>query len=86
VISGPAKPPERLIKILKDIQDYHMSPVIAAGVAQEAKVKKLVYIHVTPPLLTTTVEKKYLHGIRDIFNGDIVLGQDNMTFKLRPKI
>ncbi len=85
VISGPAKPPDRMVKILKDIQDYHMSPIIAAGVAQEAKVKKLVYVHVTPPLLTTTVEEKYLQGVSEIFDGEVILGQDNMTFRLKPK-
>jgi ribonuclease Z len=63
-----------------------MSPVIAAGVAQEAKVKKLVYVHVTPPLLTPTVEEKYLHGVSNIFDGEVVLGQDKMSFKLKPKI
>ena len=84
-ISGAVKLPDRMIKILKDIQDYHMSPVIAAGVATEANVKKLVYVHVTPPLLTASIEEKYLKGVRDIFDGEVVLGQDNMTFRLKPK-
>ncbi|MHA2290178.1 MAG: MBL fold metallo-hydrolase [Promethearchaeota archaeon] len=84
-ISGAVKLPDRIIKILTDIQDYHMSPVIAAGVAKEANVKKLVYVHVTPPLLTQSIEEKYLEGVRDIFRGEVVLGQDNMTFRLKPK-
>ncbi|MBY9003179.1 MAG: MBL fold metallo-hydrolase [Candidatus Lokiarchaeota archaeon] len=85
MITGTAKLPDRMVKILKDIQDYHMSPVIAAGVAQEANVKKLVYVHVTPPLLNVTIEEKYLQGVSDVFDGEVVLGQDNMTFKLKPK-
>ena len=85
MISGPANLPERILKILKDVQDYHMNPVIAAGVAQEAAVKKLVYIHVTPPLLTTTQEQNYLQGVSDIYDGEAVVGRDNMTFKLKPK-
>jgi len=71
---------------LKDIQDYHMSPVIAASLAKEANVKKIVYVHVTPPLLTSKIEENYLLGVSEIFDGEVVLGQDNMTFKLKPKI
>jgi ribonuclease Z len=85
MISSPANLPERMIKILKDIQDYHMSPVIAATLAKEANVKKIVYVHVTPPLLTSNIEENYLLGVREIFDGEVVLGQDNMTFKLKPK-
>jgi len=85
MISSPANLPERMIKILKDIQDYHMSPVIAASLAKEANVKKIVYVHVTPPLLTSNIEENYLLGVREIFDGEVVLGQDNMTFKLKPK-
>jgi len=85
MISSPANLPERMIKILKDIQDYHMSPVIAANLAKEANVKKIVYVHVTPPLLTSKIEENYLLGVREIFDGEVVLGQDNMTFKLKPK-
>jgi ribonuclease Z len=85
IISGPAKLPERVLKILNDVQDYHMNPVIAAGVAQEAAVKKLVYVHITPPLLTTTQEENYLKGVSEIYDGEVVLGRDNMAFKLKPK-
>lgn len=74
-----------LKKILLDIQNYHMSPTIAASVAKEANVKKIVYVHVTPPLMTDSIEEKYLAGVSDIFDGEVVLGQDQMTFKLKPK-
>jgi len=74
----------RRAKIVKDIQDYHMSPTIAAEVAKEANVKKLVYVHVTPPLLNEVVEKAYLEGVNDIFDGEIVLGEDRMKFRLNP--
>ena len=75
----------RPIKILKDIQDYHMEPVVAARVAKEAGVKKLVYVHITPPLTNKTTEELYLKGVSDIFNGEIVLGKDRMKFRLKPK-
>ncbi|GAG83609.1 unnamed protein product, partial [marine sediment metagenome] len=85
VINGTARPPDRLVKIMTDIQNYHMNPIMAASVAKEANVKKLVYIHITPPVLTESNEEKYLLGVSDIFKGEVVLGEDNMTFKLKPK-
>jgi len=75
----------RPVKILKDIQDYHMEPVVAAKVAKEAGVKKLVYVHITPPLTNKTTEELYLKGVSDIFDGEIVLGKDRMKFRLKPK-
>ena len=75
----------RPTKILKDIQDYHMDPVVAARVAKEAGVKKLVYVHITPPLTNKTTEELYLKGVSDIFDGEIVLGRDRMKFRLKPK-
>jgi len=75
----------RPIKILKDIQNYHMEPVVAARVAKDAGVKKLVYVHITPPLTNKTTEELYLKGVSDIFDGEIILGRDRMKFRLKPK-
>jgi len=75
----------RTAKILTDIQDYHMDPVTAAKVAKEAGVKKLVYVHITPPITNKLTEELYLKGVSDIFGGEIVLGNDRMKFKLKPK-
>jgi len=75
----------RLAKIMKDIQNYHMEPVVAARVAKEAGVKKLVYVHITPPLTNKMTEELYLKGVSDFFDGEIILGRDRMKFRLKPK-
>ena len=75
----------RIVKILKDIQEYHMEPVIAAELAKEADAKKIVYVHIVPPLPNKLAEKTYLKGVSDVFAGEIVLGEDNMKFRLDPK-
>ncbi|MFW9951388.1 MAG: MBL fold metallo-hydrolase [Candidatus Thorarchaeota archaeon] len=75
----------RSAKILKDIQDYHMNPLTVATVAKEARVKKLVYIHITPPLTNKATEELYLKGVSEIFDGEVILGRDRMKFKLKPK-
>jgi len=70
----------RFIKILTDIQNYHMNPASAARIAKEANVKKLVLVHITPSL--PRVEKLYLNAINETFNGDIIISEDRMEFTL----
>ena len=72
-------------KLLTDIQNYHMEPIVAAKLAKEASVKKLVFIHITPPLLNEAAEKTYLKGVSDVYDGEIILGKDLMKFRLEPK-
>ena len=74
-----------LAKILTDIPDYQLSPVQAAEVARDAGVRMLVYYHIVPPLTNFIMERKYLQGVSDVFDGDIELGEDGMTFTLEPK-
>lgn len=75
----------RAVKLLTDIQDYHMDPITAAKLATEARVKKLVLVHVTPPLLNPKTEELYLRAVSDYFDGEVVLGEDRMKFNLNPK-
>ena len=76
---------DRFVKILTDVQDYHMEPKIAAELAKEAAVKKLVIVHIVPPLQNEKADKMYLKGVEEIFDGEIIMGKDNMKFKLEPK-
>jgi ribonuclease Z len=76
---------ERYAKILTDIQNYHMNPPTAAELAKEAHVKKLVLVHITPPLPNENAEKVYLQGLNEVFDGEIVLGEDHMKFRLDEK-
>jgi ribonuclease Z len=75
----------RLAKIMKDIEGYHMSPVQAAEVARDAKAKKLVLYHITPPVTNFIVKRVFMEGISDVYKGKVVLGEDGMIFDLDPK-
>ena len=74
----------RVAKILTDIQTYHMDPVSAATLAKKAQVNKLVFVHITPPLLNKNTESIYLKGVADVFDGEVILGEDCMKFTLEP--
>lgn len=53
----------RLAHILHDIQSYHSSPVDAAKIANEAKVKLLVFYHFTPPIPNMVAESIMTRGV-----------------------
>ncbi|MBW1864005.1 MAG: hypothetical protein JRJ02_16860 [Deltaproteobacteria bacterium] len=71
--------------ILKDIPDYHMSPIKAAELARDSGSKKLVFFHITPPINNFILKRMFLDGVKDVYDGDIVLGEDGMRFDLEPK-
>jgi ribonuclease Z len=75
----------RLARQMYDVTDYHMSPVEAAEVAQEAGVKKLILVHVVPPVESFITKRMYLRGTKDAFDGEIILGEDMAKYELDPK-
>jgi len=73
-------------RIFSDITDYHLTPVQAAETAQKAEVKKLVFYHVVPPPTNFILKRRYLKGVTDVYDGDVEVGEDGMTFELEPKL
>jgi len=74
-----------MAKIMTDIPDYHLTPVQAAEIAEEAAVKKLVFYHIVPPLTNFILKRLYLEGVSDVYDGDVEIGEDGMTFEFEPK-
>jgi len=75
----------RIGKMLFDTLDYHIDPVDAGIVAKEANAKKLVFNHIVPPINNSLAKKMFLDGVDDVYDGDIVMGEDGMEFILEPK-
>ena len=65
-----------LAAILHDILSYHTTPEQAAGIADRAHVKMLLFTHVISPLPLDALEGPFLGRSRDIFHGAIRVGHD----------
>jgi ribonuclease Z len=67
---------DNLAHILHDILSYHTTPEQAAAIAQQAKVKVLLFSHVIPPLPTRALDGPFLGRSRQIFHGRVIVGRD----------
>ena len=65
-----------LAAILHDILSYHTTPEQAAGIAERARVKMLLFTHVIPPLPLRALEGPFLGRSREIFHGQLRVGRD----------
>jgi len=65
-----------LAAIFHDILSYHTTPEQAAGIAERAHVRMLLFTHVIPPLPIKALEGPYLGRARSIFHGQIRVGHD----------
>jgi ribonuclease Z len=72
----------RLAKIFGDIQDYHTSPVEAAGIANAAGAKLLVFSHFTPPPNNPLIGFSYLRGVSAVRSSGSIMAEDNMLITL----
>lgn len=72
----------RLGKLTSDIVDYHATPVEAAETARDAGVRQLVLTHLVPPPANRIVERVFMEGTDEAWDGPIVLGADGMWFRL----
>lgn len=73
---------ERRARILGDVIEYHTSPVEAAEVAAESGAGMLVLTHLVPPPANAVVRRLFLRGVGEAFDGEVVLGEDGMHFRL----
>ena len=69
-------------QILKDIPDYHTTPVEAAEIARDAGARHLLYTHVVPPLPVPGLESVFLEGVSETYGGGVTLGRDGALVSL----
>lgn len=69
---------KNLATVLRDTTDYHIDPVQAARLANEAAVSELVYTHIAPPIVAKPLEIPWLRGVSNIRAQGVRLGRDGM--------
>jgi ribonuclease Z len=62
--------------IFHDILAYHTTPEQAAGLAERADVRMLLFSHVIPPMPTSALDQAFLGNSRRIFHGIVQVGRD----------
>ena len=62
--------------IFHDILSYHTTPDAAAGIAERAGVRYLLFNHIIPPLPTDALDGPFLDNAPRIFHGPIRVGRD----------
>lgn len=66
---------------IRNVRDHFATPVEAAEVAEAAGAETLVLSHV-PALSHFLLEWVFLWGVGDVYDGEVILGEDGMTFEL----
>lgn len=72
----------KLEQLMKDITNYHTSPVEAAQIAQQAQVSYLLLNHIAPPLPFPVLVDVFLKGTTDVFKGKIQVAKDGDLLSL----
>ncbi len=73
---------DRIAKIMHDVPDYQMDPAQAGVLAHRSRAKKLVLVHITPPIINFIQKRWFLKGAKAAYHGEIVLGEDGMVLTL----
>jgi ribonuclease Z len=67
---------------MRDIPDYHATPVEAAAVANAAGVRLLVLSHLVPPPPNAIARRIFARGVDAARDGDWWLGDDGLLVEL----
>ncbi|MDH7972110.1 MBL fold metallo-hydrolase [Sphingomonas sp. AR_OL41] len=71
-----------LASVLKDTSRYHISPVDAARLANQAGVRDLVYTHIAPPLVFGFLKTPWLRGVNEVRPHGVTIGRDGMLITI----
>lgn len=71
-----------LASVLNDTSRYHINPVDAARLANQAGVRELVYTHIAPPLVFDFLKTPWLRGVSDVRPHGVNIGRDGMLISI----
>jgi ribonuclease Z len=73
---------ERTARIMHDIQDYHVSPEEVAAIANDARVRLLVFYHLLPAPDGFLARRVFARGVSDARRGDWTIADDGSLYTL----
>jgi ribonuclease Z len=71
-----------LAQVLRDTRSYHITPVQAAKMANEARVRMLVFSHIAPPIVNPIVTTPWLRGVSAVRPKGVIMGHDGMMITI----
>jgi len=75
----------RFLAMNREMAEYHATTINVAEIARDAGVEKLVLTHLVPSIPNDEkVEEAFIQGMRDIFQGPIIVGRDGMIIETDP--
>jgi ribonuclease Z len=66
-------------RVLRDTRDYHINPVDAARMANEAGARMLLYTHVAPALVNPLLKAPWLRGVEAVRPKGVQIGEDGLV-------
>jgi ribonuclease Z len=68
--------------VLRDTRTYHITPVQAAQLANEARVRMLVFSHIAPPIVNPVVTRPWLRWVSAVRPNGVMMGYDGMMITI----
>lgn len=68
--------------IMRDVQDYHISPEEAARIANEAGVRHLAFYHLLPAPDGVLARRLFAHGVDGVRRGEWTIADDGSLYTL----
>ena len=72
----------RTAGMMRDVLSYHTTPVEAAQAASECGAGQLLFYHIAPPPANAALERIFLSGVGDVYDGKVTLGEDGTLISL----
>jgi ribonuclease Z len=71
-----------LAQVLRDTRTYHITPVQAAEMANQARARMLVFNHIAPPIVNPVVTIPWLRGVSAVRPSGVIMGHDGMMITI----
>jgi ribonuclease Z len=76
---------ERTGALIRDALPNHSTPSEAGRIAAAAGVDTLVLTHISPPLITPLIARRFVSQARAAFDGEVILAEDGLKLDIKAR-